>query len=79
DEQLLKVAALIAGRVQDVAQALCVQRVDTGVADLQVKAGETSAMLEALDTKVDNLSARLDEAILLLLTPHGQRPGFPNN
>jgi hypothetical protein len=76
-EQGLKVAAVIAGRIQDFAQAQCLQNVQTQVAAVQESADETSAQLTALEAKVDSLSVRLDEVLQLLRTPPGRREGYP--
>jgi len=77
-EQGFKVAAVIAGRIQDFAQAQCLQNVQTQVVALQETAGETSAQLATLEAKVDALSARVDELLELLRTPPGRREGFPS-
>ena len=78
-ESGLKVSALIAARVQDFAQAECLASVQVGVMDLKDIGNETNDAIAALDTKVDDLQARLVEVIQLLNTPAGRRTGFPTN
>lgn len=76
-ESGFKVAAVVAGRIQDFAQAQCLQNLETQVVALQASADETSAQLAALEAKVDALTVRIDEVLLLLRTPPGRRTGYP--
>jgi hypothetical protein len=76
-ESGLKVSALIAARIQDFNQAQCLESVQTGVADLKEIGNETNDAIAALETKVDDLKARMEEVVQLLNTPAGRRPGYP--
>ncbi len=76
-EQGLKVSGLIAARIQDFKQAQCLETVQDGVVELTEIGNETSEAVAALDAKVEALSARVDEVLILLNTPPGRREGFP--
>jgi hypothetical protein len=76
-EQGLKVSALIAAHIQEFAQAQCLEQVQTGVADLKELGNETNDAIAALETKVDDLNARMVEVLIMLNTPQGRREGFP--
>jgi len=69
-ESALKVAARVAARIQDFAQAQCLQKLQTTVEG-------TAEEIAELQAKVDALNARFDEVIELLNTPPGRRPDFP--
>jgi hypothetical protein len=78
-ESGLKVSALIAAHIQDFAQAECLASVQVGVMDLKDIGNDTNDAIAALDTKVDDLKARMVEVIQMLNTPAGRRAGFPAN
>lgn len=69
-EQGFTVAALIASRVQDFAQAECLGEVQDGIVALTAIANANGEAIARIDSKVD-------EVLEQLRTPPGRREGFP--
>lgn len=76
-ESALKVSALIAARIQDFAQAKCLEQVQAVAKDILAVGNETSDAVAALETKVDDLRDRMEMVIEMLNTPAGRRENYP--
>lgn len=75
------VAKGIADTITSANETVDSQTIDATLAcvkDLQAAAGDQAAQLDAIDAKLNTTLEMLNETIELLITPQGQRDGFPN-